>query len=98
VGERVPRDEHVVERLPVPLAVKVYRAGAELVCSIGTRTLPTRSALPVFSTSPRRAMTGTPSAAAFEVARNSDWGVGVGVQDLVVEPSRACDIRFVEDM
>jgi hypothetical protein len=43
-------------------------------------------------------MTGTPSAAVFEVARDSDWGVGVGVQDLVVEPSSACDIRFVEDM
>jgi hypothetical protein len=97
VGERVPSDEHVVERLPVPLAVGVP-SGAELVCSIGTRTRPTRSALPVFSTSPRRAMTGTPSGAAFEVARDSDWGVGVGVKDLVVEPSRACDIRFVEDM
>ena len=52
----------------------------------------------MFSTSPRRAMTGTPSGAAFDVARDSDLGVGVGVKGLVVEPSRACDIRFVEDM
>jgi hypothetical protein len=43
-------------------------------------------------------MTGTPSAAVFEAARDSDWGVGVDVQDLVVEPSRACDIRSVQDM
>jgi hypothetical protein len=42
-------------------------------------------------------MTGTPSGAAFEVARDSDLGVRVGVKDLVVESSR-CDIRFVEDM
>jgi hypothetical protein len=42
-------------------------------------------------------MTGTSSGAAFEVTRNSDLGVGVGVKDLVVEPSRACDIRFIED-
>jgi hypothetical protein len=42
-------------------------------------------------------MTGTSSGAAFEVTRNSDLGVGVGVTDLVVEPSRACDIRFIED-
>ena len=47
----------------------------------------TRSALPVFSTSPRRAMTGTSSEAAFEVTRDNDLGVGVGVKDLVVEPS-----------
>jgi hypothetical protein len=31
-------------------------------------------------------MTGTSSGAAFEVTRNSDLGVGVGVKDLVVEP------------
>jgi hypothetical protein len=43
-------------------------------------------------------MTGTPSGAAFDVARDSDLGVGVGVKGLVVEPSRACDIRFIEDM
>ena len=54
--------------------------------------------MPVFSTSPRRAMTGTSSEAAFEVTRDNDLGVRVGVKDLVVEPSRACDIRFIEDM
>ena len=27
MGERVPSDEHVVEHLPVPLVVEVYRAG-----------------------------------------------------------------------
>ena len=43
-------------------------------------------------------MTGTSSEAAFEVTRDNDLGVKVGVKDLVVEPSRACDIRFIEDM
>ena len=86
MGEQVPSDEQVVEHLPLPLVVEVYRAGTEMVGSIGTPR-PTRSALPVFSTSPRRAMTGTSSEAAFEVTRDNDLGVGVGVKDLVVEPS-----------
>jgi len=76
----------VVGHLPLPLVVEVYRAGTEMVGSIGTRTRPTRSALPVFSTSPRRAMTGTPSGVAFEVTRVNDLGVKVGVKDLVVSP------------
>ena len=53
VGEQVAGDEHVVEHLAPALVVQGVPAGAGMVCSIGTSTRPARSALPVFSTSPR---------------------------------------------